>query len=105
MFNNTSLQGNTNKRNTMNYHLSAVRRAIITNTKDWFWQRQNATFTHYWLECKLVCVKQYGASFKKLYYPTIGCIALENEMGKSKKTFVFPHYSTTIHNNQETVTI
>lgn len=67
MFNNTSLQGNTNKRNTMNYHLSAVRRAIITNTKDWFWQRQNATFAHYWLECKLVCVKQYGASFKKLY--------------------------------------
>lgn len=49
--------------------------------------------------------KNYIQNYILIQYPTIGCIALENEMGKSKNTFVFPHYCTTIHNNQETVTI
>jgi hypothetical protein len=46
----------------MTYHLSAVRRTIVTNTKDWFWQRQNVSLIHYWWKCKLVCGKWYGAS-------------------------------------------
>lgn len=63
MFNNTRLQGNTNnkKKTTTSLQLDG----LLSQTQKIGSGKDNNA--HYWLECKLVCVSQYGTFFKKLY--------------------------------------
>lgn len=93
MFNISTVRAIQIKKNpTMTYHLSAVRRTIVTSTKDWFWQRQNATLIRYWWKCKLVCGKPYAELHSVSNNLITWWISKENEMDMSKKPLCSPIY-------------